>query len=208
MKRFRTKNPFQKNIKATKTFLFRNSSILVLLCLLIAGVILGVSVFRALAEPDQRLVGEFLYKSPQSIDWQNAAATITASCIRHTFVLVVLLLFGLTAFGCPLILCAVLLCGFRIGVILSISYLSNGMWYMIAAVYPPILLVGIATLLAARRSLQMSCVYSCQLLPYGAHCGGLWSEFKHYLLSYVICFGLTVSASFAECLLQILISMM
>ena len=188
--------------------MFRNSSLLALLCLLIAGAILGVCVFRALDEPEQRLVSEFLYKSPQSIDWHNAGVTITASCIRHALILIVLFLFGLTAFGCPLILCAVLLCGFRIGVILSISYLSNGIWYMIAAVYPPILLVGIATLLAARRSLQMSCVYSCQLLPYGAHCGGLWSEFKHYLLSYVICFGLTISASFAECLLQILISTM
>ncbi len=208
MKRFRSRHPIYKNIEATKKFVYQHSSVFALLCLIIGGVVLGISVFRALNEEHRAFVSELLYKSPQSIDWQNASTAIIGSCIRHSLILVFLFLFGLTAFGCPLILCTVLLFGFRVGVIISVSYLAYGFWNTALTVYLPVLIAGIATLLAVRRSLHMSCVYSRQLLPSGAHCGSLWSEFRRYLVSFTLCFGLVLAASITEILLQVLKSSM
>ncbi len=206
MKRFRSKHPVYKKILAMKHFVYQHGSLFILLCLMLSGVVLGILVFRSLNEEYRAFISEFLYKPPQSIGWQNAATTICGSCLRHAFIPIVLFLFGLTAFGCPLILCTVLVFGFRLGVIFSVSYTAYGFWHMTLTVYLPIVLVGIATLLAVRRSLHMSCMYSCQLLPFGAHCGGLWSEFRRYLLSYVICFALIITASIVEIALQIMVS--
>ena len=207
MRRLRYGHSLQKPISATKVFLCHQSALLLLICLAVSGAFLGVWIFHLLNEEHRTYIGDLLYKPILPITWNNAATQIVGSCLRHALLLVILFLFGLTAFGCPLILCAWVLFGFRVGIILSISYIAYGIWYTSFAVYLPLLLVGIATLLAVRRSLHMSRVYSCQLLPFGAHCGGLWSEFRHYLTSYVISVGLIIAASIAEVLLQIVITM-
>ena len=207
MKRLRPRHSMRKHWSKSKRFILKHTATIILLSIILVGAFFGVRVFDCL-DTDYRLFIQNYVCTPGTSDgWVASANAVTGACIRHMLIPTSLFFLGLTAFGCPLILCMVILFGFRIGIILSVSYITFGAAHTAFIVYIPLLLVGIATLLAVRQSLRMSYAFSCQLLPSCAHCGGMRSEFKQYLLSYTVCLGMIITASVAEIILQIVKTM-
>lgn len=208
MKRLKSKHQFRKQLHKLRSFLYDNLSLLFLIVLLLLGAFLGTWVFRILNEEHRAFAANLLYSPPIPADPASAASAVLSACMGHACLLILLFLFGMTAFGCPLILLCVIFFGFRLGVIECFSFVSYGFGYTALNVHIPMLIAGIAVLMAVKRSLHMSCVFSRQLLPSGAHCGGMWLEFKRYLLYYLISLGMVVASAITEVLLQIINSLM
>ncbi len=208
MKRLKSKHHIRKQFHKLQMFLCGNVSLMFLCALLVMGAFFGAWIFRVLSEEHRSFVTNLLYSPPTPTDLRSAASAVLTSCFGHALLLILLFLLGMTAFGCPLILLGVIVFGFRLGVIECFAYVSCGFGFTAINVHVPMLIAGIAVLLAVRHSLHMSCVFSRQLLPSGAHCGGMWMEFKRYLLYYTICLGLIVASSITEVLLQVVNAMM
>ena len=207
MKHLRTRRSIRKQWAKSKRFVLTHTATFILLSMILIGVFFGVRIYRLLDADYRAFVQNYIYTPSTPDGWIASANAVAGLCIKHMLIPVSLFFLGMTAFGCPLILCMIVLFGFRVGLILSVSYTAFGVLHTACIVYIPLLLVGIATLLAVRRSLHMSYTFSCQLLPSCAHCGGMWSEFKRYLLSYSVTFGLIVTASVAEVILQMVKTM-
>ena len=168
----------------------------------------GVYVFRSVNQDHRDVITGFMYSAMEFHSFQSATMTVLMIFLGYLPLLALLFLFGMTAFGSPLILLCLIAFGFRGGVLESYVYLSRGFVESAAFVIFPMMLACVAMITAVKASLRMSFVFSKQLLPSGAHCGGLWMPFKRYLSCFMICLAILFGCAVTEVLIHILFSMM
>ena len=205
MKRRIVKYRVFQTIRRTQTFITQNVALIFLIGLVIVGAFLGNRIFNSFTVGQRSVLTDWLYAPVTPRDFSSAVKAVVTSGFTHAVFLILLFLFGMTAFGCPLILFALFVYGFRIGVIEGFSFISNGWIWTVVHVHIPILIASCAILPAVKYSLRMSCIFSRQLLPYSAHCGGMWMEFKCYMLRYSICFCAIAASAITDVLLHVLV---
>ncbi len=172
-----------------------------LLCLLLIGSLLGAAVFSLLTHPQKELLSSILSVQQTPSGFADGCAMMFSSAFLSLLMLAILFLLGLTAFGVPLILMVPLFFGFGIGVAECSCYAAGGVGAVALTVLPHMMIAAMGVLIASAESLRMSCVFSRQLLPASAHCGGMWQDFKLYLLRFLLCIVIVFAAAVTDVLL-------
>lgn len=185
-------------------FCKKNGRLMRLLCLLLIGALLGAAVFSllTLSQKEQLLSIVSVQKAPS--DFVDGCGMAASSAFFPLLMLAVLFLLGLTAFGVPLILPVPLFFGFGIGVAECSCYEADGLGAVALTVLPHMMMAAVGVLIASAESLRMSFVFSRQLLPASAHCGGMWQDFKLYLLRFLLCTVIVSAAAVTDVLLRLI----
>ncbi len=195
MKRFQKKRTITKSIRFSVRFLKKNTLVFLLILFILSGAFIGTILFDSLDGFGENGMFSHITNTEIPTDFFSACKAVCNSSFCFLLFLTALFLMGLTSFGCPIILLTVVIYGFWIGVSQAQMFVECGFWPMIVFVHCPMILSGIAVLIAAKQSILMSCLFSRQLLPFSAHCGSLWHDFKRYLTVYLICSGIVVAAA-------------
>lgn len=185
-------------------FCAKNKQLFFLLFLVVLGAVLGCTTYTLLSDERRQLFSSVASVTTVPNDFVSGCTAVASSAFSVCCILVVVFLLGLTAYGCPLILIAPLFFGFCLGVAECQAYIQGGFWQLSVQVLLPMSVAMIPVLIATSQALRMSCVFSRQLLPSSAHCGGMWQEFKMYLLRFLLCFFLAFAAALIQVLLQLI----
>ncbi len=194
----------QRNFRKVWRFCCDNGQLLFLTMLICVGGLAGAMCFKHITQENMTA---FMNHSQDAViphDFAEACLAVLSSAIYGWLFLVVLFLLGLTAYGCPLILPIPLVFGFCVGIMECYTYSKSGMWMMVKGILIPSITVGIAMIIAIGQALKMSCSFSRQLLPSHAHCGGLWQDFKGYLLRFGVSFLLVLFGAIVASLLRLI----
>lgn len=200
MRRFRKKRQLHHLARDMMRFIHGNGQLLLMLLMILAGAFLGTIVYGGLKGTEHEVFSSFLSELTLPSDLMAGCKAVLSSAFGLCVILVLLFLFGMTAFGCPLIFVMVFVFGFWLGIDQSHAYIHGGYAAVIITVLSHMLVACISVLRGAQQALHMSCVFSRQLLPSGAHCGGMWQDFKKYLVSFLICMILALSSGIVQVL--------
>ena len=86
-------------------------------------------------------------------------------------------------------------------------YAQNGGhgWLVIAVVFlPPTIMQLVALLMASSEALRMTTTMTIQLMPRAARCGGLWRDFRLYILRFLALLALLCGASALDVIMRLL----
>ncbi len=201
MKQFQSKH----RLRAVCRFCIQNGRLLFLILLVIIGAILGCSAFAIMPRDYQSFLSSLLSSNTEITDFLSGCTAVLSATFGNSVLLMLLFLFGLTAFGGPLIVLVELFYGFCIGTAESQAFYQNGMVSVVFHAVLPMTIAGIAVLIAGCQAIHMSCVFTKQLLPGGAHCGGMWHPFRNYLLRFFLCMVIVLAAAVVQVVTQIFI---
>lgn len=196
MKHFHSKH----RLRAFARFCSNNGSLLFLVFLVLCGAVLGCSAFSMLPTEDQSFLSSILSSPSNVSDVSSGCTAVLSAVFGNGILLFLLFLFGLTAFGGPLIVLTELFYGFCIGTAESQAFYQGGFIATAVHVVIPMTLSGIALVISGCQSMQMSCTFTKQLLPSGAHCGGMWHPFRNYLLRFMCCMLIALGAAVVQVL--------
>ncbi|MBR5135066.1 MAG: stage II sporulation protein M [Clostridia bacterium] len=194
---------FRSHKKEWVDFLKKNAYALFFIFLLILGAVIGCVFYSISTETICHSFSSLLIPSNVPKTFSEGCLAVFGASLYNCLLLALLFLFGLTAYGSPLILTLPIFFGFCIGITECRLYGAFDWLYLMTDFLPPTLISIIAIVSGCVQSLRMSCLFSRQLLPTCAHCGGMWHDFKLYLLRFLFCFFLAFLASSLNVILQI-----
>lgn len=180
----------------------QNGRLLVFLMLFLMGVGLGCPAYRHGAEPLRAIPSVWLI-APSGVSAISDVLTAFAhACIGSGLLLLILMTAGLSAVGAPVVFAVPLVYGFGVGFSEAYVFSHDGLWKMVWMLLPPTLVALWTLLMAACESLRMTLRIVGQILPHTAGAGGLWNDFKQYLLRYWIFAGLVLLSAALQTLLM------
>lgn len=187
-----------------KRFFIDNSRLLAFLVLLLGGCVCGMVFYTALR--DTAWVAA-LTADPVVLTFRGVMLAWLESCFPSVVLLMVLFLCGLSACGSPAALIVPSFWGLGLGLIQAQYYADGwrGVALSAATVLPHAVMEAVALLMGASECLQMSLRFAGQLLPRGAHLGGLWQSFRVYLLRFAVLAALLMGAAAVDVVLRIVI---
>ncbi len=170
--------------------------VLPLLLLLLIGCGCGVIVYAAWADDLPSSVTALLAIQPITGGLQGGFAQFFLSCFQTLCLLAVVFLSGLSACGAPFALAVPLLWGIGVGLAQAHHYSCGGSGVLLAAVFilPHSLLEAAVLSRGYLLSVKMSLQLAGQLMPRGAHCGGLWQNFRLYCVQFLLLLPLLFAA--------------
>ncbi len=175
-------------------FVTDNRRVLAFLLLPVLGCVLGMAVQRAggSAAP----WAAWLSIQPPAGGFVGALSAWVSSCFHLLLLLSVVFVAGLSACGAPLGLVVPLFWGMGLGMTLANCYSAGFAGVAVAAVVllPHSAMEGVALLMGASECLRMSLRFTVQLLPRSAHCGGLWQDFRLYIVRFLLLLLLLLGA--------------
>jgi len=174
-------------IKQTLGFLRKNIRLIVFTALIILGALFGCVVFSTISADEQQSLSSWMISGGIPTDYTSGLTTVISSTFGIWVQLIVLFLLGLTAFGCPLILAELLFFGFCFGITSCQGHTVYESFAALTDEVLPMAIGGIAILIGALQAFRFSCMSARQLLPSGAHCGGLWPAFRQYGAAFILC---------------------
>lgn len=189
-------------VRRAAGFCGKNGQLLFLIMLMFIGALIATWLYPKLTDEWKMIFyGVTDLQTPPTNLIQGCTAVMSSAFL--VFVLLALLfLFGLTPYGCPLILCVPLFFGYVIGLAQCRAFLANGVTEVLFAVLLPMGIAALSIVIGAAQAMQMSAQFSRQLLPSCAHCGGLWQDFKWYLLRFMLCVMIALAAATVKIFLQ------
>lgn len=202
MIRFKGIRKIKRHCKDIYRFFSQNGQLIFLLVLATLGCIFGTVMYRNISAENQSFFAFIATGSQLPHDFMSACYAVVSSAFIGCILLVIVFLFGMTPFGCPLILLFTALFGFWTGVAQSCMYTEHGVKALILTVLTPAMITETAILFAAKDALRMSCIFSRQLLPSGAHCGSMWQDFKRYVLRFISFLCIIFAAAIIDVLLR------
>ncbi len=194
-----------RKIFSPSSFIVQNRQLLFWITLIIIGSAIGCGLFTTLAEDIKNRLLSFMDSDTVFRSFRDVSVFTLSSGVKYLFVLTLIFLLGMTPYGGMLILCVVLFYGFCTGIFECCYYETGGFIAVIQHVLPHTLIMSVAVLIACIQSVHMSCMISRQLLPFSAHCGSLWNDFKHYLLHYLLCAVLAMATAACEVAVRLFI---
>lgn len=194
----------RRTFHKTMQFCRANGQLLFLVVIVCLGAIVGTLTYNLLSSEHRASFASLISHATVPTDFVEGCVAVLSSGFYGWLLLMVLFLLGLTAYGCPLIVLVPLIFGFCIGVAECHAFAFLGVWAMFARVLIPVLITGIAIVIAAGQALKMSCSFSRQLLPSHAHCGGLWQDFKVYLIRFAVCLLIALAGAIVAVLLRLM----
>lgn len=194
----------RRAFRKTMQFCRTNGQLLFLVLLICLGAVAGAVVYTFLSSDDRTAFASLLSSTTVPTNFLDGCIAVLSSGFYGVLLLIVLFLLGLTAYGCPLIVLVPLFFGVCIGVAECHAYMFDGLWTMLCTVLIPVMITGMAIVTATGQALRMSCAFSRQLLPSHAHCGGLWQDFKLYLIRFAICLLIVLAGAIIAVLLRLM----
>lgn len=194
----------RRTIRKWTLFCRENGQLLFLVSLVLIGAVVGAVIYGFLPNDDREVFVQMISSGTAPSDFLGGCIAVLSSMFYGLLLLILLFLLGLTAYGCPLIVLVVLFFGVCVGVAECHAYVFGGFWSMLCTVLLPTAVTGIAVVIAAGQALRMSCLFSRQLLPSHAHCGGLWQDFKKYLVQYLICLLIALSGAITAVMFRLM----
>ena len=186
-------------------FLRTNRRLMLFLCLFIGGVIAGIALFLGAYRLWEAPLRQILTPAAMGKGLSGAARSVLSSCFSPGLLLLMLLLAGLSAYGLPVTLIVPFFYGVGLGVTEAYLYAAGcGVGYVAALVLPHSLLAATALLIAAAQSARFSLLLSGQLLPGSSRLGGLWQDFRQYLLKMLLCAAVVGISGILDVLLRFL----
>lgn len=196
-----------KRTNRTRRFLWQNRRLLLLIACLLIGCFCGLIAYRSLQGEWRQRVLTLLPVRQVGDGFLTAVWQVIHSCF-HTFVLLLLLFFsGLSACGIPFAVTIPWFWGVGLGMTLAHYYTAGGMGVLFAGVMvlPHSLPEAAALLIGCAQTLHMSMQICGQLLPHGAHCGGLWQDFRLYGVRFLLLLPLLLGAGVLDVGLRLLL---
>ena len=189
-------------IRDMAMFCSKNGQLLFLLMLMLLGALAATVLYPHLADEWRSLFNSVTDRQAMPTDLLQGCTAVMSTAFFLFVLLALLFLFGLTPYGWPLILCVPLFFGYTVGLAQCRAFLSGGLKEVLLTVLLPMEIAAFAVLIGAAQSLQMSALFSRQLLPSSAHCGGLWQDFKWYLLRFMLCIVIALAGAAVKIFLQ------
>ncbi len=172
-----------KRTNKVRQFAAGNRRLLLMAGLFLLGCMGGVAVYASWGERLPTALHDLLVLTPVDTTLRGVTAQFFASCFQTVCLLLLLFFSGLSACGMPVILLVPVFWGLGLGMSVAHQYAQGlgGVLCSALFVVPHGLLKAAALVLFAVQALQLSAQLAGQLLPRGAHCGGLWQAFRLYL---------------------------
>ncbi len=186
-----------KRTNSIRRFAAGNRRLLLMLVLTILGCVSGVSVYASWREQVPSFLSELLVVSPVQAEVGAVMGQFFASCFQALCLLLLLFLSGLSACGAPVSLLVPVFWGLGLGLLQAHYYAQGivGMLFATLLIVPHSLLKAVVLAHGAVQSLQLSLQLAGQLLPRGAHCGGLWQLFRLYCVRFLLYLPLLLAAA-------------
>ncbi len=197
-----------KRTNSVGHFFVQHRRLLLFLLLPLLGCVVGLIVYTSLSEvlPAQWLA--LLPLKPIVGGVSGAFAQWFASCFQPLCLLLLLFLAGLSAFGAPLVIVVPVFWGIGLG--MSEAYYANvgaRGWLVLAAVLlPHAVMELVALLMGCSEAMRMTLLVTVQLLPRSARCGGLWQDFRLYLVRFLLLAALLLGAGALDVVLRLLLN--
>ncbi len=196
-----------KRTNTIKLFIKQNRRLLLLLLLPLLGCVVGLVWYTSLCAV---LPSEWLALLPQTPVTGSAAGIFAewfASCFQPLCLLILMFLAGLSVCGAPVAIAVPIFWGIGLG-LCEAYYVSSGLngWFVIATVLlPHSVMELVALLMGCSESLRMTVLVTVQLMPRSARCGGLWQDFRLYLIRFLLLAALLLGAGVLDVVLRLLV---
>ncbi len=194
-----------RNTRSLTVFITKNMRLLLLVIVIFIGALLGCRIFADLSQSIKQQLLSFMNHDIAPDSLSDVAVITLSSTLKHAVLLAIMFLLGMTPYGSIFVLGTVLFFGFCVGVHECYYYESGGIGAILVYVLPRTVIASSSVIIACEQSLHLSCMISRQLLPFSAHCGSLWHDFKRYLLRYITCIALAFSSAACEVVIQLLL---
>ncbi len=174
-----------------------NRRLLLMMALVLIGCVSGVAVYASWHEQLPAGLHQLLVVTSVKADVSDVMAQFFASCFQPMCLWLLLFFSGLSACGAPASFLVPVFWGLGMG-LLQAHYYAQGMVGMLLAfllIVPHSLLKAIALSIGSVQALQLSLQLAGQLLPRGAHCGGLWQTFRLYCVRFLLLLPLLLAAA-------------
>ena len=179
----------------------QNGRLLVFLLLFLIGASLGCPAYRYGADTLKALPSVFLIEPTTGTAATDELTVFGHALIGSGLLLLILMAAGLSAIGAPVVFAVLFLFGVSVGFTEAYVFSSDGLWRMAFILLPPTMLLLWTLLMAACESLRMTLRIVGQVMPRTAGAGGLWTDFKRFLLRYWIFAALTILSAALQTLL-------
>lgn len=181
--------------------------VLPLLLLLLAGCVCGVIVYAAWRDDLPSSVLSLLAVRPVADGLRGGFSQLFTSCFQTLCLLAVLFVSGLSACGAPVACAVPLFWGIGLGLTQAYYYTHGGVGVLLTAIFvlPHSIPEAAALLTGCTLSLRLSVQLMGQLLPRGAHCGGLWQAFRAYCVQFLLLLPLLLAAGAVDVALRALL---
>ena len=188
-----------------RRFLKTHSRLVLFLVLLLAGFVAGCCLYNVYGKTESAFLGSVLTLSRLNTDVRSLASAVYHSCFSPVLLLIVLLFCGLSACGLPVILAVPVFFGMGVGMSEAYYYSTgwHGVLLTVILLLPQLVFKAAALLMASAESMRMTLLFSGQLLPNQTACGGLYKDFRLYILRFLIFFFMIVAAGITDVLLRV-----
>lgn len=175
--------------------------------LFLTGVLLGIIAFLAGGQEWEQDLALMLKVRGVPKGFPGALSALMASCLAPFLMIGLLFLLGMSACGVPFTLIAPLFYGLGLGMTEAYYYSTGwaGVGFSALLVVPHSLIAGMALILAGAEAARMSMRLSAQLLP-DAPMGGLWPDFRQYVLRFFLYLILALISGMVDVCLRLLFS--
>ncbi len=187
-------------------FAGQNRRLLLFLLLFLGGALAGSLLFVSARELLAGSLAPLLTLRPIEGGFAGCMQLLSSSCFLPGVLLLLLFVSGLSACGVPVAVAVPFFFGMGLGLTEAYYYAvgSGGVAFVALLLLPHSLLAALALLMGCAESMRLSLLFSGQLLPGSARCGGLWQDFKLYLARFVICVGLVFLSGVVDVGLKLL----
>lgn len=187
-------------------FAAQNRRLLLFLLLFLGGTLSGSLLFVSAHTVLAGSLSPLLSLHPIEGGFTGCMQLLSSSCFLPGVLLLVLFISGLSACGVPVAIVVPFFFGMGLGLTEAYYYAigSGGVAFVALLILPHSLLAALALLMGCAESMRLSLLFSGQLLPGSAHCGGLWQDFKLYLARFVVCIGLVFLSGVVDVGLKLL----
>lgn len=188
--------------RSFRRFCAENHRLLIYLFFLTGGIAGGLALLPESAAADGALAS-LVTIEPVDGSFAHSVTQVFSSCFSVECLLAVLFICGLSACGIPVTILAPVFYGLGLG--LTQAYWgaqgSSGILISALLVWPHSLVEMVALLMGCCESLRMSLLLASQLLPSGS-IGGLWRDFKLYLIRFLLFIVIAFAAGVEDVLLR------
>lgn len=196
------KGSFRRTVAA---FAARHGPLIGLWMLCLIGVAVGCVLLTCASDSLYASVAAYLQPVPLSTGFGGMLALAAQSALPSLLWLLCLFAAGLSVGGLPVSPGILLLYGMGTGLAAAYHFSRgwSGVGYTVLFVVPRTLVTMAALLPAAAETLRLSLRLCRQLAPHQGLCGGLWRDFRRYLIRYLLCVGVILAGSVADTLLRL-----
>ena len=196
-----------KRTNLTQNFFLKNRRLILLTVIVLLGCGGGVFLYDSLQGEALQHANALLpvRQVPEGIG--GAVVQTFVSCFHTVCLLLIVFIGGLSVCGVPLAVTALLFWGVGLGMTLGYYYSFGGVGVLFSAVIvlPHSLPEAIVLLMGCSQTLHLSMQLGGQLLPHGAHCGGLWQDFRMYCIRFLILLPLLFCAGVLDVGIRMLV---